>query len=331
MKAITYDRFGGPEVLALRDVTGREPGRRELVVRVRAAAMNPVDWKIRAGAMTFVAGRKFPKRSGVDFSGVVEACGPGVVGLKPGDPVLGHTSAMDHTQGSFAETCVTRAEQVLRKPARLSDVEAAAAPIAGLSALQSLRHCKVGAGKNVMLIGASGGVGTFAIQIAKALGAHVTAVCGSHGVDLCAKLGADIVIDRAQENPLHSRRIYDAVLDLAPAHSFSACRHLLSSSGSYLSTLPSAAGVWSQTWTTLFGSQHVRMLILKPSAGDLKELGTMLAAGSVTPSISRLFSFSEAGVREMHRVAQEGHVLGKLAVEMAGQAVGGLRPRPCFD
>lgn len=318
MKAITYDRFGGPEVLEMADVAVPGPRKGELLVRVCAAAVNPVDWKIRNGSMTFVAGRKFPRRSGMDFSGVVEACGPGVVGLKPGDSVFGMTAPMDASQGSFAEKCVTRAETVLRKPERLSHVEAASAPLAGLSALQSLRHCKVGAGKNVMLIGASGGVGTFAIQIAKSLGAHVTAVCGPRGVELCASLGADIVIDRTREDPLQSRRIYDAVLDLAPAHSFAVCRHLLSSSGSYLSTLPSAANIWSKTWTTLFGSQRVKLLILKPGAGDLKELGTLLASGAVKPRVSRVFRFTETDVREMHRVAQAGGVLGKLALEMPG-------------
>jgi len=316
MKAITYDRFGGPEVLRMADVAAGEPRRGEVLVKVCAAAINPVDWKVRGGSMSFVAGRKFPKRSGLDFSGVVEACGPGVVGLKPGDPVLGLTTPMNASQGSFAEKCIARAENVLRKPDRLAYVEAAAAPLAGLSALQSLRHCKVGTGKNLMLIGASGGVGTFAIQIAKALGAHVTAVCGPRGVDLCARLGADTVIDRTREDPLGSRRIYDAVLDLAPAHSFGACRHLLGSNGAYLSTLPSAGGIWSQAWTTLLGSKRVRMLIMKPNAGDLKELGTMLASGGVKPHVSRVFPFSEADIRELHRVAEEGHVLGKLAVTL---------------
>lgn len=316
MKAITYERFGGPEVLGMADVAVAWPRKGEVLVRVCAAAINPVDFKIRNGSMKFVAGRKFPRRSGMDFSGVVEACGPGVVGLRPGDSVLGMTAPMDAAQGSFAEKCVTRAEHVLRKPERLSHVEAATVSLAGLSALQSLRHCRVGAGKRVLLIGASGGVGTFAIQIAKALGAHVTAACRTHGAGLCAKLGADIVIDRSREHPLVSRHVYDAVLDLAPAHSFGACRHLLALNGSYLSTLPSAGGILSQAWTTLLGSQRVRMLILKPNAGDLKELGTLLASGAVQPHVSRVFPFGEAEIRDLHRVAEEGHVLGKLAVEM---------------
>jgi NADPH:quinone reductase-like Zn-dependent oxidoreductase len=318
MKAILYDRFGGPEVLRMAEVATPELRKGELLVRVKAAAINPVDWKIRTGAMKIVSGRKFPRLSGIDFSGVVEACGPSVVGLKPGDAVLGLTEPMNPLQGSFAEKCVTRADHVLRKPDRLRDVDAAASPVAGLSALQSLRHCRVGAGKRVLLIGASGGVGTFAIQIAKVFGAHVTAVCGPHGVDLCYRLGADLVIDRMREDPLQSQAIYDAVIDLAPAHSFSKCRHLLSSGGTYLSTLPSLDGIWSRAWTSLLSAQRVRMLILKTNAGDLKELGTMLAAGSVTPTVSRVFPFTEEGVREMYRVAEAGHILGKLAVEMPG-------------
>jgi NADPH:quinone reductase-like Zn-dependent oxidoreductase len=318
MKAILYEQFGGPEVLSMADIATPELRKGDLLVRVKAAAINPVDWKLRNGAMKFVSGRKFPRHSGIDFSGVVEACGPAVVGLKPGDHVLGLTEPMNATQGSFAEKCVTRADHVLRKPERLRDVEAAASPVAGLSALQSLRHCRIGAGKRVLVIGASGGVGTFAIQIAKVLGAHVTAVCGPHGVELCYKLGADLVIDRTREDPLSSRALYDGVLDLVPAHSFSACRHLLSSNGTYLSTLPSLGGIWGRAWTSLFSARRVRMLIMNTNAGDLKELGTMLAAGSVTPTVSRVFPFTEEGVQEMHRVSEAGHILGKLAVEMPG-------------
>lgn len=316
MKAVTYDRFGGPEVLAMRDVSVPEPDRGEVLVRIRAAAINPLDWKIREGRMTLLAGRKFPKRTGIDFSGIVEVCGPGVVGLKPGDAVLGHTRPFGTAQGTFGEKCIARARDVLRKPSRLTDIEAAAAPAAGLSALQSLRHCRVAEGRRVMLIGASGGMGTFAIQIAKAHGAHVTAVCRTHGVEVCRKLGADIVIDRSHDNPLESRALYDAVLDLAAAHSFRACRHLLTSDGIYLHTLPGAATMWSQVWTRFLSAQRARALILKPSAGDLKELGTLLADGSVKPFVSLTFPFGEKEAQEMHRLAEAGRVLGKLAMEM---------------
>lgn len=300
------------------EVETPDAGRGELVVRIRAASMNPLDWKIRAGTMGFLAGRKFPKRTGIDFAGVVESCGPDVAGLKPGDEILGETNPFNPSRGTFAEKCVARAEWVLRKPERLSMGEAAAAPGAGLSALQALRHCRVGGGMRVLLIGASGGLGTFAIQIAKAHGAHVTAVCGAHGVGLAEKLGADAVIDRSRENPVEGKGVYDAVLDLAAVHSFADCRHLLAPEGIYLHTMPGAGTLWSQFWTRLFSAQKAKVLVMKPTAGDLKELGTLMAAGSVSPSVSRMFPFDEESTREMHRLAEEGHVLGKLVMEMPG-------------
>lgn len=316
MKAITYARFGGPEVLCMREVADPVAGRGELVVRIRAAAVNPLDWKIRSGTMNFLAGRKFPKRTGIEFSGVVESCGPDVAGLKPGDEILGETDPFNPARGTFAEKCVAKADWVLRKPARFSNAEAAAAPVAGLSALQALRHCGVGEGTRVLLIGASGGVGTFAIQIAKAHGAHVTAVCSAHGVEISEKLGADVVIDRSRRNPLAGKETYDAVLDLAAVHSFSDCRHLLEPRGIYLHTMPGAGTLWSQFWTLLFSAQKAKVLLMKPTEGDLKELGTLMTSGSVKPIVSRVFPFDEKAAREMHQVSEEGHVIGKLVMEM---------------
>jgi NADPH:quinone reductase-like Zn-dependent oxidoreductase len=202
MKSITYSRYGGPDVLQLTDGPDPVAGRGELVARVRAAALNPLDWKIRAGTLSLLAGRKFPKHTGYDFSGVVESCGPEVTGFKPGDEIFGQTNPFAADCGTFAERCVTLATQVVLKPAGVSFAEAAAAPCAGLSALQSLRHCRVGPGSRVLLIGASGGLGLYAIPLAKQLGAHVTAVCSAQGLDWVRRLGADTVIDRKTTNPL---------------------------------------------------------------------------------------------------------------------------------
>lgn len=291
-------------------------GRGELVARVRAASLNPLDWKIRAGKMKLVAGRKFPKRTGFDFSGVVESCGPEVAGLKPGDEIFGQTNPFTAGRGTFAEKCVTQSGLVGLKPARLSFAEAATAPCAGLSAMQSLRHCAVGRGSRVLLIGASGGLGLFAIPLAKRLGAHVTAVCSGHGIDLVKRLGADAVIDRQKVNPLAPGQEYDAVLDLAAVHSFTACRHLLAPRGIYLNTMPGAGTIWSQCWTSLFSARKARVLMMKPSAGDLGELGDLMATGAVKPGVGRVFPFDDEAVREMHRLSQDGHVLGKLVLEL---------------
>lgn len=316
MRAVTYTRYGGPEVLRITDVADPVAGRGELVARMRAASLNPLDWKIRAGTMKLFAGWKFPKHTGFDFSGVVESCGPGVDGLKPGDEIFGQTNPFTAGRGTFAEKCVTEARLVVPKPAGLSFADAAAAPCAGLSALQSLRHCHVGRGSRVLLIGASGGLGLFAIPLAKRLGAHVTAVCSGPAIDLVRRLGADAVIDRQKANPLAPGQEYDAVLDLAAAHSFSACRHLLAPRGIYLNTMPGAGTMWSQCWTALFSARKARVLILKPSADALRELGGWMASGAVSPGASRIFSFDDESVREMHRLSQEGHVRGKLVLEL---------------
>jgi NADPH:quinone reductase-like Zn-dependent oxidoreductase len=316
MKAVTYSRFGGPEVLRMSDEPEPIAGRGELVARVRSAALNPLDWKIRAGAMNLLAGRKFPKGTGFDFSGVVESCGPEVPGFKPGDEIFGQTNPFTSGGGTMAERCVTRSTQVVLKPAGVSFADAAAAPCAGLSALQSLRHCQVGAGSRILLIGASGGLGLFTIPLAKQLGAQVTAVCSAQGIDWVRRLGADIVIDRKSVDPLAPGRAYDAILDLAAVYSFTACRHLLAPRGIYLNTMPGAGTLWSQFWTSLFSAQKSRVLMLKPTAAGLAQLGAFMASGIVKPSVSRTFPFTEVSVREMHQLSQAGHVMGKLVVEL---------------
>ncbi|MDI1337737.1 MAG: NAD(P)-dependent alcohol dehydrogenase [Lacunisphaera sp.] len=315
MKAVIYDRYGGPEVLQMAEVAEPVAARDELVVRVRAASINPLDWKLRTGQMGLLAGRKFPKRSGFDVAGIVESCGPDVTGLKPGDEVFGGTHPLDAHRGTFAEKCLTRAGLLALKPAGLSFVDAAASPCAGLSALQSLRHCKVGAGKRVLVIGATGGLGIFAVPLAKRLGAHVTAVCSSHGVGLVQQLGADVVIDRGQENPLAPGPAYDAILDLAAVHSFGACRHRLGPRGYYLNTMPGPGTIWSQCWTTLFSAKKARAFMLKPSSAGFRELGELMISGGLRPKVARVFPFTAEAVREMHRLSQDGHVLGKLVLE----------------
>ncbi|MSU45532.1 MAG: NAD(P)-dependent alcohol dehydrogenase [Lacunisphaera sp.] len=316
MRAVTYTQFGGTEVLRISDVADPVAGRGELVARVRAASMNPLDWKIRAGTMNLLAGKRFPKGTGFDFSGVVESCGPEVVGLKPGDEIFGQLSPFALGSGTFAEKCIARTTQVVLKPAALSFAEAAAAPCAGMSALQSLRHCQIGQGSRVLLIGASGGLGLFAIPMAKRLGAQVTAVCSGQGIDLVRRLGADVVIDRQKANPLALGQEYDAVLDLAAVSTFFACRHLLAPRGIYLNTMPGAGTLWSQCWTALFSARKARVLMLKPSARALEELGAMMAIGEVRPRVGRIFPLDVDSVREMHRLSQDGHVLGKLVLEL---------------
>ncbi len=318
MKAVIYERYGGPEVLQMTDLAEPMAAHGDVLVRIRAASVNPLDWKLRAGQLSFLAGRKFPKHSGFDFAGIVESCGPEVTGLKPGDEVFGGTNPMVAGRGTFAEKCVTEANLVAPKPAGLSFVEAAATPCAGLSALQALRHCRVVAGSRVLLIGASGGLGIFAVPLAKQLGAHVTGVCSAQGIDLVKRLGADVVIDRQQQNPVAPGSTYDAILDLAAVHTFRACRHLLTPRGHYLNTMPGPGIFWSQAWTTFFSAQKARTFLLKPTSSGFQELGDLMASGAIRPTVGQVFPFNIDSVREMHRLSQDGHVLGKLVLELPG-------------
>lgn len=316
MKAITYGRFGGPEELRMVEVANPVAGRDEVLVRVRAASMNPLDWKIRSGRVNLLAGNKFPKRTGFDFAGIVESCGPRATNFQPGDEVFGQINPFARANGTFAERCAAPVDKIVPKPAGLSFVDAAAAPCAGLSAVQSLRHCKVSKGSRVLLIGASGGLGIFAVPLAKRLGAHVTAVCSDYGIELVQRLGADVVIDRQKMNPLAAGSKYDAVLDLAAVSSFSECRHLLTRQGIYLNTMPGAGALWSQCWTALFSAQKARVLMLNAKAEDLDELGNLIATRAIEVGAVRTFGFTEESVREMHRLSEDGHVLGKLVVEL---------------
>lgn len=291
-------------------------GRGEVVVRVRAASMNPLDWKIRSGRVNLLAGKKFPKRTGFDFAGIVESCGPRATNFQPGDEVFGQINPFSPVNGTFAERCAAPVDKMVLKPAGLSFVDAAAAPCAGLSAVQSLRQCKVEAGSRVLLIGASGGLGVFAIPLAKRLGAHVTAVCSAHGIDLVRRLGADVVIERQQVNPLAPGPEYGAVLDLAAVYSFAACRHLLAPRGFYLNTMPGVGTLWNQGWTALFSARKARVLMLATTAADLAELGGLMASGTIKLGAKQTFTFGESSVREMHRLSEDGHVLGKLVVAL---------------
>ena len=232
MKAAVRDRFGSPDVVELRDIEKPAPADDEVLVRVRAASVNPADWYEVTGR-PYVGrtqmGLLKPKsnRLGVDYAGTVEAVGGNVTEFRPGDEVFGGRS------GAFAEyVCVREDRAIVPKPANLTFEEAAAVPVAALTALQGLRDKgQVQPGQKVLINGASGGVGTFAVQIAKALGAEVTGVCSTPNVDIARSLGADHVIDYTREDFTRSDERYDLMLDIAGSRSWSECRRVLDPAG----------------------------------------------------------------------------------------------------
>ncbi len=292
-----------------------------MLVRVRAAGCGPDVWHLMTGKPYFARlmpdfRKMWPSPRGRDAAGIVEAVGASVTDLKPGDEVMGIV------EGSFAELAVGRADKVVPKPAGISFEQAAALPISGLTALQALRDvAKVRPGQTVLVVGAAGGVGTFAVQIAKAFGAEVTGVCSTSKTDLVRSIGADDVIDYTREDFTDGTRRWDVIVDTAGRRPLSRLRHALAKKG----TLAIVGGDGGGKWTggffrqilrapvlSLFTGQRMRPVISKEDGKDLETLRAMVEAGQVTPVVGRTFSLSEAP--DAIRYLEEGHPRGKVVV-----------------
>ncbi|MGY2134264.1 NAD(P)-dependent alcohol dehydrogenase [Hymenobacter sp. HD11105] len=237
MKKVLYNRFGGVEVLELAEVAQPALTPNEVLVRVKAVSINPLDWKIRQGEMKLVAGSTFPKGVGLDFAGVVEAVGAAVPGLHPGDDVFGLVDVLKG--GALAEYVAVPAADLALKPANLSFAQAAALPVAGSAALQVLHQLvAVGPGTEILINGASGGIGMIATQLASQRGAVVTAVVGPAGTELARQWGSASVLNYREHDIKGAGKRYDVVLDLSGKLSFSAARPLLKPRGAYVNTVP---------------------------------------------------------------------------------------------
>src|SRR6266436_7614650 len=323
MKAIVYCDYGLAN-LKLEEVEKPLPNDDQILVRVRAASVNPYDWHFVEGTPYVVramgVGLRKPKdtRLGVDYAGTVEAVGKNVTQFKPGDEVFGGRG------GAFAQYVCPRATRaVALKPANVSFEEAASVNIAAITALQALRDKgKVQPGQKVLINGASGGVGTFAVQIAKSLGADVTGVCSTRNVDLVKSLGADHVIDYTKEDFTKGAERYDVMLDNVGNHSLSECRGVLTPNGKYVLIGGGGAneqgllgGLGKALWAMLFSkfvNQQMGMMMADPSQKDLTILGDMMQSGKLNAVINRTYKLSE--VPEAIRYLEEGHARGKVII-----------------
>ena len=320
MKAIVQTQYGAPDLLEVREIAKPSFGDNEVLLSVRAAALNPLDWHVVRGLPYMLRiGNGFarPKKlvvPGVDVAGVVEAVGPKVDRLRPGDEVFGACN------GALAELAVARADRVVAKPARLSFEQAAAIPVAGLTALQGLRdRGRIAAGQKVLVVGAAGGVGTFAVQIAKAFGAEVTGVCSARNVELVRSLGADRVVDYGREDFTRSGRRYDLVLDMAGTHTLRACRRAMTPRGIYV-VVGAPSGNWFEgpdrflkaLLLSSFVGQKFQAFISAAKREDLVALSELVEAGKVTPVIDRSYALHEAPAAL--RYVEEGHARGKVVV-----------------
>ncbi len=314
MKAVVYDSFGTVDVLQIREVPEPVPARGEALIRVRAAALNPKDVVLRRGRMRFIP-RRLPTGIGHDWAGEVVAVGPGgagAFGYGPGDKLWG---MLDGFRGaSCAEYLVAPFGACARMPARLSFVEAAALPLAGQTALQALRDlAHVGRGSAVCLHGASGGVGTLAIQIARSLGARVTTTSSAANFELCKRLGADETFDYADPRAFSRGHNYDAFFDIFGNRSFAAIRPALAPRGTYVTTVPSLRNL-ADVALTRFRHPRARMVVVRSRAADLDVLAALVDAGQLKPVVDRIFSLHD--VRAAAAYLETKRARGKIIIQI---------------
>ena len=314
MKAIVQDRYGGPEALELAEIDRPPLGDRDALVRMHAASIHFGDQMIMRGKPKLFRpiygfGKPRSRVPGLDIAGTVEAVGTGVTRFGPGEEVFGTCT------GALAEYVGTPEDKLDRKPSNLTFEQAAAVPTSGLAALHGIRDAgKVQPGRKVLINGASGGVGTFAVQIAKALGAEVTGVCSTGNVELVRALGADQVIDYTQEDFTQGGPRYDLILDNAGNHSLSALRRALAPTGRLI---PNSGSAGLGTFITAFVSspflrQQGRPYLSVPKLKDLTFLKELIEAGKVTPAIDRTYPLSDAA--DAFRYLENGHARGKVVI-----------------
>ncbi len=322
MQAVVYDRYGSADVLRLVELDKPVPEDDEVLVRVRAASINPYDWHFMAGVpylMRLQFGLRKPKRGrpGVDLAGEVEAVGENVTEFRPGDEIFGWWD------GAFAEYVAVSQDQLALKPRESTFEQAAAVPLAGLTALQLLRDTgQIQRGQKVLINGASGGVGTCAVQVAKSFGAEVTGVCSTRNVDMVRSIGADHVIDYTSEDFTRGDRRYDLILDNVGNRSLTACRRALDSKGIYIASFGRRHRRWlgplpylfRMRALSLFVSQKMVSRTAKPNKEELLRLKELLETGKLSPVIDRRYGLDE--VPEAMRYLEEGHAQGKIVISV---------------
>jgi len=323
MKAIVYHKYGSPDVLELKEIEKPTTKDNEVLVKIHAASVNAYDWHLLRADPFLVrlmgGGLLKPKNQilGADIAGRVEVVGRKVKQFQPGDEVFGDISGCG--SGGFAEYVSVPENALALKPANITFEEAAAEPMAAVTALQGLRDKgKIQSGQKVLINGASGGVGTFAVQIAKSFGAEVTGVCSTRNLDMVRSIGADQVIDYTQEDFTQNEQCYDLILAANGYHSLLDYKRTLSPKGIYVATGGSMAQIFQAMllgpWVSMAGSKKMGALSARPNQKDLVFMKELLEAGKAVPVIDRRFPLSEAA--EALRYLGEGHARGKVVITL---------------
>lgn len=314
MKAVFINQYGSTQVLQYGDMETPSIKRDQLLVKVYASSVNPVDWKIRAGQLQLLTGYKFPMVLGFDVSGEVVAVGESVTRFQTGDKVYAYLDSLPG--GAYAEYAAVSERVACFKPDNMSYEQAAAVPLAATTALQALRDLgQILPGHKVLINGASGGVGSFAVQIAKALKAEVTAICSTQNVELVKSLGGDRVIDYTVQDFTKDTSVYDIIFDAVGKESFSGCQNILKPNGVYVTTLPDPDSVVQSFLTFLLPGKKSKLVVAQSSGQDLAYLKELIEGGKIRSVIDRSYSLEELAVA--HAESEQGHVVGKLVIAVA--------------
>ncbi len=327
MRAAVFTRYGPPDVLEIRDVAKPVPKDSEVLVRVHATTVCAADWRMRKAdpfLIRFLNGLRRPKRThvlGIEFAGTVESVGKAVTRFTEGDPVFGSTGMKF---GAHAEyVCVPENGSLAMKPVNMAFEEAAAVLFGGVSALHFLRQAEIHAGQKILIYGASGSVGVFAVQLAKHFGTHVTGVCSTANLELVKSLGADEVVDYTREDFSRAGRVYDIVLDTVGKSGFSRSLKSLKQGGSYARVGGSGrvseilGVVLRGLWVSLTGAARVRSGMARSAAGDQAFLKGLIEAGTLRTVIDRRYSLDQ--IAEAHRYAEAGHKKGHVVILLDGE------------
>ena len=322
MKAIVYYQYGSPDVLRYEEIEKPAPGDKEVLIKVRAASVNPIDWHFvrgKPGVVRFITGLGKPNspRLGVDVAGVIESVGSGVTRFQPGDAVFGSC------REAFAEFACASESSLALKPETVTFEQAGCVAVAALTALQGLRdkgHLR--SGQDVLVNGAAGGVGTFGVQIAKWMGAEVTAVCSTRNLEMVRLIGADYAIDYTQDDFTRGRKHYHVIFDLVGNHSMLECTRVLNPKGVYVQgggrpdirSIDILTGTIKRLVLARFMSQKLLSLLTKFSREDLNLMSELMEAGKVRPVIDRRYKLSE--VPSAIRYLEEGHARGKVVITL---------------
>jgi NADPH:quinone reductase-like Zn-dependent oxidoreductase len=311
MKAVFINQYGSAELLQYADVEKPQIKSDQMLVKVHASSVNPIDWKIRSGMIQLLTGYNFPLILGFDVAGVVEEVGNSVTGFQAGDSIYAFLDSLPG--GAYAEYAAVSERAACLLPNTMSYEQAAAVPLAALTALQALRDSgEIQPGQQVLINGASGGVGSFAVQIAKALETEVTAVCSTKNVELVETLGADYVIDYTQKDFTQDTKQYDIIFDAVAKESFSRCQNILKPNGIYVTTLPALDTLVQGLLTFLVPGKTAKFMVANSSGKDLAFLKNLIEANKLRSVIAKTYPLSELAAA--HEESEQGRVVGKLVI-----------------